>query len=96
MEPNELELLKKVLPEGYTYEQRNMRTAFVILDEEGDVYLQGVSTTARGVVLELMEQARHHGNTEGRTKAQHEVRTSLGLIEVLREIRDEINELKSR
>jgi hypothetical protein len=97
MEPNELELLKKVLPQGYFYQPgRKTFPTWVILDEEGEVFVESVAADARTAVMELMEASRKRGAWEGRLKAQHEVRTSLGLTEVLRDIRDEINELKSR
>ena len=46
--------------------------------------------------MELMEASRKRGAWEGRLKAQYELRTALGITEVLRDIRDEINNLKSR
>lgn len=93
MEPNELELLKKVLPEGYTVELRQgVRPRFHVLDNEGEVVLQGVSTTARGAVSELMEQSHRNGVNEGRYAAQHEVRTALGITDWAKNLRTELME----
>lgn len=91
MEQNELDLLNKVLPEGFTVEIRTgLLPLFLVLDEEGEVFLQGISTTARGTVLELMERSRRHGVIEGRIAAQHEIRVATGMEEKLRALRDEL------
>lgn len=91
MEPNELELLKKVLPDGYTVElSEGVRPRFHVLDEEGEVFLQGVSTTAKGAVLELMEKSLRNGVKEGRWAKQREVLTALGVTEALKELREEM------
>lgn len=91
MDANELELLKKVLPEGYTVELREgLRPRYNVWDEEGEVFLQGVATTARGAVLELMEQARRNGVNDGRYAKQHEVLTALGVTASLKDLREEM------
>lgn len=93
MDTNELELLKKVLPDGYTIEPREgLRPRFLILDEEGEQFLQGVSTTAKGAVLELMEQSRRSGVIEGRYGKQREVLVALGVTELVETLREEMQD----
>jgi len=97
MDNLELTKLKAVLPEGFTVEELDgVRPRMHIRDEEGEVFVQCVGTTARLVILELMEQARRNGVHEGRAAALHGVRAALGVDQAIRELWDEVNELKQR
>jgi hypothetical protein len=63
MGPNDSVLLKKVLPEGWTVEERDgSRTRLLALYQEGEVFLQGVGTTAQGVVVEMIKQHLNEKN----------------------------------
>ena len=93
----ELDLLKLVLPDGYTFRTvEGKRYRWQVLDEEGEVYVQGISTTAGGAVLELMEATRKRGVHEGRYAAQREVRVALGLEEQMKQMRDDYTEQMDR
>ncbi|MBL8002864.1 MAG: hypothetical protein JNL05_12985 [Flavobacteriales bacterium] len=97
MDANERDLLKKVLPERFTIEPlQGVRPRFNIRDEEGEVIVQGVSTTAKGALVELMEQCRRNGVNEGRYAALQQVRVALGIDQQIRELWVEVNELKQR
>lgn len=91
METNELELLKKVLPLGFTVEVlTTTRPRWEVRDEDGEVLVQGTGTTAREAVVELMEQSRRNGLHEGRSAKQREVLTALGVTEVVKALREEM------
>ena len=93
MEGEELELLKRVLPEGYTI--RPVECAgysWEMLDEEGEVCLQGKSHTASGAVAEMLDQARRNGVYAGRQLAQREARVGFGLEDLLRAERQSLQE----
>lgn len=87
----ELAFAQMHLPEGYILRLvEGRRYGWEVLDEEGDVYVQGISATARGVVLELMEAARKRGVIEGRMGIQHELRVVLGVEDRLKAQREEM------
>lgn len=88
MSNEEKELLLRVLPDEWTFEALDgTRPRYLVCDEEGDVFLQGVSNTAKGAVLELIEQARRNGVNEGRMNKQHEILTVLGVNQVIADLR---------
>lgn len=94
MDQQQQDLLKQVLPEGFRLEMRDgLRPRFVIQDEEGEELMQVVSTTARGAVVELMEQSRRNGVNEGRYAKQREVLTAFGVTEVVNTLQNRLIDL---
>jgi hypothetical protein len=96
MDTNELELLKKVLPEGFTVTTRaDGPWTAEIRDVEGEELVRVRSTTARGALIEVMAEYHQRGAREGRSAQQREVLKALGLDDTLHGIIVNANEMES-
>lgn len=100
MDTNELELLKKVLPDGYEVVNEgiedNGHSLLAIWD--GDDWQHPIADypTAKEVINKILEVERAWSRTTGAANTQHAVLDALGLNEALRQLRHDVKYLMKR
>lgn len=100
MDTNELELLKKVLPDGYEVVNEgiedNGHSLMAIWD--GDEWQHPIADypTAKEVINKIMEVERACSRAIGAVNVQHALREALGLNEELRQLHHDVKYLQKR
>lgn len=100
MDTNELELLKKVLPDGFEVVNEgiedNGHSLLAIWD--GDDWQHPIADypTAKEVINKILEVERESAQAVGEATVRHKLREALGLNEELRELRHDVKYLMKR